>query len=97
MHIQMHWRRLLLVGLPVSAICPSVESHHRTFVQGFRDSTSMPCDPRTWEFWIEMISEKCYPDLADVPGKRVMVKTDCGPGRLDQALLVRWAKKGVRV
>ena len=36
-----------------------------------------------------------YPDVADVPGKRVMLKVDSGPGRLNVNMLATLRLQGV--
>ena len=35
-----------------------------------------------------------YPDAADLPGKRVIIKIDSGPGRMNEAMLVELRVKG---
>jgi hypothetical protein len=35
-----------------------------------------------------------YPDAADLPGKRVLIKIDSGPGRMNEAMLVELRVKG---
>eukprot|EP00985_Skeletonema_marinoi_P026211 scaffold20141_cov66-Skeletonema_marinoi.AAC.1 len=44
-------------------------------------------DPEFEKYFLENIV-RLYPDAADVPGKRVMLKVDSGPGRLFLSLLV---------
>jgi len=36
-----------------------------------------------------------YPDICDIPGKRVMMKVDCGPGRLNVEMLAHLTLKGM--
>ena len=38
-----------------------------------------------------------YPDIADVPGKRVMLKVDSGPGRSNVDMLARLRSLGLHV
>jgi hypothetical protein len=50
---------------------------------------------RTWDLFLEHIVKHMYPDLKDIVGKRVCVKTDLGPGRLNATIVRKWHQRGL--
>ena len=44
---------------------------------------------RLWKRWVTEIIPEMYPDVADRPGKRVLIKADSGPGKRRACLCVR--------
>ena len=44
-------------------------------------------DKTTYHKWYQENILQLYPDIADQPGKRVLIKSDGGPGRSDAAYL----------
>ena len=46
-------------------------------------------DEEEFAKYIECNIMRLYPDAADIPGRRVIVKLDSGPGRLNVKLLAK--------
>ena len=51
---------------------------------------------RTFNQYIDNVA-KLYPDLADVRGKRILIKTDMGPGRGHKDDLIKWKLRGIYI
>ena len=51
-------------------------------------------DSETFKSFLEANVMKLYPDAKDEPGKRVVIKCDGGPGRLDPETLLLLRDKG---
>ena len=67
-----------------------VKDHSPTF--GMNEKGGMN-SKELWNYFVENIFP-LFPDAADVAGKRVLIKIDGGPGRLDHHLLVQLRLRG---
>ena len=49
---------------------------------------------RIWTYIVQLV-QSCFPDAADVPDNRVLVKINSGPGKINRNLLPRLRLRGI--
>lgn len=64
-------------------------SHKHTFNCVISYSENGSVTKEIYSKWYQEVVSVLYPDIADVPGTRVLVKSDGGPGRTDPSYLAR--------
>ena len=69
---------------------PKLTSFHTTF--RMNDKGGM--NEIEFEIYVEDNLIRLYPDAADLPGKRVMIEVDSGPGQMNYKLLAMMQARG---